>query len=222
MALKLMGKKVGMAQLFNEQGHIVVCTVIHIEPNVVTQIKTKENDSYQALQLGYKTIRTKDARTIEERVSKPRRGHFNKAGVEPKRYLMESRMDLVEDFSLGQEIGVEAFEDVPFVDVIGISIGKGYQGAMKLHNFRGQPASHGAKKNHRSLGSTGNRSTPGRCFPGGKRASRMGGKRVTVQNLEVIAIDKENHLIILKGAVPGHRNGMVALGKAGKRSGAVS
>jgi len=222
-----MGKKIGMTQLFDDQGNVIVCTVIQVEPNVVTQVKIQEKDQYQAVQMGYQTIRTKDARTLETRVPKPQRGHFKKAGVEPQRYLTESRLDNIEEFSLGQHIGVEVFDGVEFVDAMGISIGKGYQGAMKLHNFSGAPASHGAKKNHRSLGSTGNRSTPGRCFPGGKRASQMGGKQVTVQNLKVVTVDKENNLIIVEGSVPGHRNCMITLSQAckkqaSKKPGAVS
>ncbi|MFQ5729439.1 MAG: 50S ribosomal protein L3 [Waddliaceae bacterium] len=222
MALKLMGKKLGMSRLYDETGTAVVCTVVEVEPNVVVQIKTKENDGYTAIQTGYEKFQTEDPRTVERRVKKPLLGHYKKANIEPRRYLTEARLDNVEEYSLGQEIGVGIFEDVTYVDATATSIGKGYQGAMKKFHFAGAPASHGAKKNHRSLGSTGHRSTPGRCFSGGKRASQMGAKRVTVQNLEIFTIDEKENLILLKGAIPGHRNSVVTLQQAKKKMGAKS
>ncbi|NGX41774.1 MAG: 50S ribosomal protein L3 [Chlamydiae bacterium] len=222
MTQKLIGKKLGMTRIFDESGHAIVCTVIEVEPNVVVQIKTKEKDGYTSIQTGYEKIKTKDPRTVEKRVKKPILGHYKQAGLEPHRYLTESRIENTEAFSLGQEIGVGIFKDTPFVDATAKSIGKGYQGAMKLYHFAGQPASHGAKKNHRSLGSTGNRSTPGRNFPGGKRACHMGNKKVTVQNVKIVEIDEETNLILLKGAVPGPRNGVVTLQQAKKKTGASS
>ena len=218
MALKLMGKKLGMTHLFDEKGNIIVCTVIEVEPNVVVQIKSKEKDGYTAVQTGYEKISAKNPQTVENRVTKPRLGHFKKAGVEPRRHLAESRMENTEEYSVGQEIGVGAFGEFKFVDATAISIGKGYQGAMKLHNFSGMKASHGTGPTHRHLGSTGNRSTPGRCFPGGKRASHMGAKQVTVQSLKVVEINEEENLIVVKGSVPGPRNGLVTLMKAIKRA----
>jgi large subunit ribosomal protein L3 len=220
MTLKLMGKKRGMTHLFDEKGNMVICTVIEMEPNVVTQVKTVEKDGYSAVQMGFEKVVTKDARTVEKRVSKPMIGHYNKAGVEPRKHLQESRMTNVEGYEVGQEIGVSAFNEVEFVDATAISIGKGFQGAMKLHNFSGMPASHGAKKNHRSLGSTGGRSTPGRCFPGGKRASHMGSKQVTIQSLRVVEVIPEENVIVVKGAVPGARNSVVTIRQAVKRTGA--
>jgi large subunit ribosomal protein L3 len=217
MALKLMGKKRGMMQLFDDSGNIVTCTIIEAEPNVVTQIKTKENDGYHAIQLGYEKLITKDPRTLERRCTKPLRGHFKKAAVEPRRHLAESRLESVEGYSLGQEIGVGSFSDVSFVDATALSKGKGYQGVIKLHKFSGGPASHGSGF-HRHAGSTGMRSSPGRCLPGGKRASHMGHERITVQNIRVVMVNEEDHLIAVEGQVPGPRGGLVYLSPAKKKS----
>lgn len=217
MALNLMGKKRGMTQLFDEDGSVIVCTVIEVEPNVVVQVKTDETDGYKAVQTGFEKITTKDPRTVEKRVSKPLMGHFKKASVEPRRILCESRTDSKEELAVGQEFGVEIFKDVAYIDATGVSIGKGFQGGMKLHNFSGMKATHGTGPVHRSLGSTGNRSTPGRCFPGGKRASHMGNRQVTTQGLRVVKVDEENQLILVKGAVPGPRNGVITLRKAKKK-----
>ena len=218
MSLNMMGKKRGMIQLFDDQGNAIVCTVIEAEPNVVTQIKTNETDGYSAIQLGFDKIKTKDPRTIENRLSKVLRGHYGKNQLEPRRYLLESRLEKVEDYSVGQELTVEHFAEVKFIDATAMSKGKGYQGVIKLHNFSGGPASHGSGF-HRHAGSTGMRSTPGRCLPGGPRPSHMGYDRKTVQNLEVIMIDKEDHLIIVRGAVPGPKNGLVSFAPAVKMQG---
>ncbi|HRD55033.1 MAG TPA: 50S ribosomal protein L3, partial [Parachlamydiaceae bacterium] len=172
MALKLMGKKRGMIQVFDNKGNVVAATVIEAEPNIITQIKTKEKDGYNAIQTSFEKVKVKDARTLNKRATKPMRGHFAKASVEPRKHLVESRIDAVEEFNLGQEINVDVFAEVGFVDVIGLTKGKGYQGVMKLYGFGGGPASHGSSF-HRHAGSTGMRTTPGRCFPGGKRASHM-------------------------------------------------
>lgn len=219
MPLILMGKKRGMTQLFDDKGNIVVCTVIEVEPNVVTQIKTKEKDGYEAIQLGFGKVAGKTEQTISNRVSKPLIGHYKKAGVAPRRHLIESKVESLDNYSLGQEINVSAFEGVAFLDAAGVSKGKGYQGVMKRHNFSGGPASHGSGF-HRHAGSTGMRSTPGRGLPGGKKAGQMGNERVTVQNLEVVRIDVDNQLILVKGQVPGARNGLVYLKQAVKKSNA--
>lgn len=216
MALKLMGKKRGMIQLFDEDGNLVVCTVIEAEPNVVTQIKTKENDGYNAIQLGFEKIQGKTEATIQARTKKPQLGHFERAGVAPRKYLAESRLENLEQFALGQEIGVGEFAEIRFIDATATSIGKGFQGVMKKHNFAGGPAAHGSGF-HRHAGSTGMRSTPGRCFPGGKRASHMGHEQKTVQNLKVVMIKEEDNLIIVKGQVPGPRNGVVYISEAKKK-----
>lgn len=216
MSQKLMGKKRGMTQLFDEKGNVVVCTVIEVAPNIVVQVKTKENDGYEAVQLGYDKIRVKNPRTIEKRVKKPVLGHFKKAGVEPCRHLTECRMEKTEDFQVGQEIDLSIFEETKFLDVTAMSKGKGFQGVMKLHGFAGGPAAHGSGF-HRHAGSTGMRSTPGRCLPGGPRASHMGMDRVTVQNVSVVRLLKDECLVIVKGQVPGPQGGYVELSPAKKK-----
>jgi large subunit ribosomal protein L3 len=215
-----MGKKRGMTQLFDKKGNAVVCTVIEVEPNVVTQIKTKDTDGYTALQLGFEARVNKDDRTAARRAGKPLAGHYAKAGVSPRRFLAETRLEKTDEYSLGQEFGVEQFNDIVLIDVTGQSKGKGYQGVMKLHNFAGGPAAHGSSF-HRHAGSTGMRSTPGRCLPGGKRASHMGDERKTVQNLEVIQIDEKAGLIVVRGAVPGAKNSLVYLSRAIKKPNAA-
>lgn len=216
MALKLMGKKRGMTQRFDEKGNIVVCTVIHAEPNVITQIKRKESDGYDALQLGYDKIEVKDPRTLQKRMSKQLLGHFQKASIEPRRYLAESRINNVDDYEVGKELDVSLFAEIAYVDICGVSKGKGYQGVMKRHNFHGGPAAHGSGF-HRHGGSTGMRSTPGRCLPGQKKAGRMGADKVTVQNLRVVGVDEQRNLIIVEGAVPGPRGGLLSIAPAIKK-----
>jgi large subunit ribosomal protein L3 len=213
---KLMGKKCGMMQYFDETGAVTPCTVISMEPNVITQLKTKENDGYTALQMGYDEVRTKDARTIEKRVTKPLRGHFAKAKVPPCRHLVEVRASDISGFEVGQKLEVTLFKDVTYVDVLGVSKGKGFQGVIKLHNFKGGPAQHGSGF-HRHAGSTGMRTSPGRCLPGGPRPSHMGCRNVTTANIQVVAIDEANSLLFLKGAVPGPRGGIVVVEVAKKK-----
>jgi large subunit ribosomal protein L3 len=210
MTLKIIGKKKGMTRLFDEKGNHIVCTVIAAEPNVVTQIKNKETDGYEAVQLS--AVKAKSSKNV----SKAMQGHFAKAGIEPNRHLIESRIEDVGSFQMGQTIGVGYFSDATHVDVKGVSKGKGYQGVIKRHHFAGGPASHGSGF-HRHAGSTGMRSTPGRCLPGVKKAGRMGNDTVTVQNLRVVKVDEERHMIIVEGAVPGPLNGLVYLTKAKKK-----
>jgi large subunit ribosomal protein L3 len=211
MTLKIIGKKKGMTRLFDENGNHVVCTVIAAEPNLVTQIKREDTDGYEAVQLSAFKARSR------KNVSKALQGHFAKAGIEPNQYLIESRIGDVDSYQIGQPIGVGYFSDAAFVDVQGVSKGKGYQGVMKRHHFSGGPGSHGSGF-HRHAGSTGMRSTPGRCLPGVKKAGRMGGDTVTIQNLRVVKIDEERHVIIVEGAVPGPVNGLVYLTKAKKKT----
>lgn len=215
-SVTLMGKKRGMTQLFDDKGNIVVCTVIEVEPNVVTQVKTKEKDGYEAIQVGFDKVAGKTQYTIESRVSKPLIGHYKKAGVAPRRHLIESRVESA-GHTLGEEINVGAFEGVEYIDATATSKGKGYQGVMKRHHFSGGPASHGSGF-HRHAGSTGMRSTPGRGLPGGKKAGQMGNERVTIQNIKVVKVDVENQLILVKGQVPGPRNGLVYIRQAVKKS----
>lgn len=216
MALKLKGKKAGMTQRFRDNGHVVACTVIEVEPNVITQVKTKDTDGYDAIQMGVDKVVTKDPRTVERRVHKPLRGHFAKAEVEPRRQLHESRLANVEEFSVGQEIKVDSFEEGDYVDITGTSKGKGFQGVQKRYGYAGGPASHGSGF-HRRPGSIGMRSTPGRVFPGKPMPGHMGNKSVTTECLEVLAVDAENNLIVVKGAIPGPKGSWVTIAKSTKR-----
>ncbi len=216
MARKLMGRKRGMVRMFTKDGSPVACTVLAVEPNVIAQIKTTEVDGYEAVQLGFDEIRTKDPRTVSKRVTKPRLGHFKKANLQAYRELQEVRIDDASQYQAGQTLSVSVFDGVEYVDVMGTSKGKGYQGVIKKYGFSGGPASHGSGF-HRHAGSTGMRSTPGRCLPGSPRPSHMGDVRVTVQNLKVFAIDVERGLVIVQGAVPGAKNGLVVISAATKK-----
>ena len=213
MSLKLMGKKKGMTRIYDKTGTLIVCTVIAAQPNVVVQVKSKDKDGYQAIQLG--AIKVPENK--KKNLSKPLIGHFAKAKVEPTRYLLESRFETEQSFQIGQEIGLDYFADTQFIDVCGTSKGKGFQGVIKRHNFRGGPASHGSGF-HRSGGSTGMRSTPGRSLPRIKKPGRMGGQKVTAENLEVVRLDLEKEIILVKGAVPGAKNGLVYIRKSAKKS----
>lgn len=215
MALKLMGRKRGMIQLFDDTGAAVVCTLVEAEPNVVTQVKTKETDGYTAIQTGFDKVKAKDPRRREARSPKPQRGSFAKNNIEPRKHLTETRIEKTDEYSVGQEIGVDTFETVAYVDVTGVSKGKGYQGVMKKYNFRGGPATHGSGF-HRHAGSTGMRSTPGRCLPGGPRPSHMGSETVTVQTLQVVKVIKDENLILIKGAIPGASGDLVYITPAKK------
>jgi large subunit ribosomal protein L3 len=185
-----------MTQVWNADGKLVPVTVIQISPNVVTQIRTVEKDGYSAIQIAAGAI---DPR----KVNKPKAGHFENAGVTPRRHLTEVRTADAADFALGQEIAVDSFEVGAKVDVVGTSKGKGFAGVMKRHNFKGVSASHGSHRNHRKPGSIGASSTPSRVFKGMRMAGRMGGDRVTVLNLKVQAVDAEKGLLLVSGAVPG-------------------
>ncbi len=210
MPLTFIGQKKGMMQVFDKDGKVVVCTVILAEPNTVLQIKRKETHGYNGIQLGGVPM----TKSQGDRTSKPLKGHFGKVGAQPCRVIHESRLDEVDQYQVGQKLDASIFEGVQFVDVEGVSKGKGFQGVIKLFNMAGGPAAHGSGF-HRHMGSTGMRSTPGRCFPNGKRASRMGGDRKTVQNLRVVAV--KGNLLLVEGAVPGAPSGIVYIRKAKKR-----
>jgi large subunit ribosomal protein L3 len=212
MSLKLMGKKRGMTRLFDENGNHVVCTVISAEPNIITQIKRKESDGYEAVQLSAFKVKPSKVKNV----SKPLQGHFKKAGVEARGASAESRVESIEAFQVGQEVGVGYFADAGYVDVSGISKGKGYQGVIKRHHFAGGPASHGSGF-HRHGGSTGMRTSPGRCLPGQKKAGRMGSDKVTLQNLRVVRVDEAKQIIVVEGAIPGARGGVVCITKSAKK-----
>ncbi|MFZ3172945.1 MAG: 50S ribosomal protein L3 [Carboxydocellales bacterium] len=200
MVKGILGKKLGMTQLFTEEGKVVPVTVIEAGPCVVVQKKTAETDGYNAIQVGFGEIR-------EKLVNKPTKGHFGKGGVRPLRYVKEFRIENVDDYQLGQEITAEVFAAGESVDVAGTSKGKGFAGGIKRHGFHRGPMAHGSKY-HRRPGSLGAKG-PARVFKGRKLPGRMGGERVTVQNLEVIRVDKERNLLLIKGAVPGPKNGLL-------------
>ncbi|MCO6004549.1 50S ribosomal protein L3 [Actinoallomurus purpureus] len=205
----VLGEKLGMTQVFDDEGRIVPVTVVQAGPCVVTRVRTPEADGYTAVQLGYGQI---DPR----KVNKPLTGHFEKAGVTPRRHLVELRTDDATEYELGQEITVEVFEAGQRIDVTGRSKGKGTAGVMKRHGFKGLSASHGTQRKHRSPGSIGGCATPGRVFKGLRMAGRHGNARITVQNLTVHAIDAEKGLLLIKGAVPGPNGGLVLVRTAAK------
>ncbi|ANZ37586.1 50S ribosomal protein L3 [Lentzea guizhouensis] len=205
----ILGTKLGMTQVFDENNRVVPVTVVRAEPNVVTQVRTEEKDGYTAVQLAAGAI---DPR----KVNKPVAGHFAKAGVTPRRHLVELRTADAGEYTVGQEITAEVFEAGAVVDITGTSKGKGTAGVMKRHNFRGLGSSHGTQRKHRSPGSIGGCATPGRVFKGLRMAGRMGHVRVTTQNLKVHKIDAENGLLLIKGAVPGPKGGLVFVKTAAK------
>jgi large subunit ribosomal protein L3 len=205
----VLGEKLGMTQVFDEAGRIVPVTVVQAGPCVVTQVRTPDVDGYSAVQLAYGAI---DPR----KVNKPEAGHFRKAGVPPRRYLIEVRTSDASEYTVGQEVTVEAFEAGQQIDVVGTSKGKGFAGVMKRHNFKGLSASHGTERKHRSPGSVGACATPSRVFKGVRMAGRMGGVRTTTQNLTLHAIDADANLLLVKGAVPGPAGGLVYVRTAAK------
>ena len=207
--MAILGKKIGMTQIF-EDGKTVPVTVIEAGPNFVLQTKTTEKDGYVAIQVGFGEKR-------EKNTTKPLMGIFNKAGVKPQRFVRELRVESVEGYTLGQEIKVDVLGTTEFVDITGTSKGKGTAGVMKRHNFHGNRATHGVSRNHRLGGSIGNSSTPGEVYKGRKMAGRMGNEKVTVQNLKVVRVDVENNLLLVKGAVPGAKNGYLTIKAALKK-----
>jgi large subunit ribosomal protein L3 len=207
----LLGTKLGMTQLWDENNKVVPVTVVAAATNVVTQVRTPEVDGYNAVQIGFGEV---DGR----KVTKPKAGHFAKAEVTPRRHLVEIRTASAADYSVGQELAVDTFAAGEEIDVTGTSKGKGFAGTMKRHGFAGVSASHGAHRNHRKPGSIGACATPGRVFKGVRMAGRMGGDTVTTQNITVHAVDTEKGLILLKGAVPGPKGGLVVLRSAAKKT----
>jgi large subunit ribosomal protein L3 len=205
----LVGRKVGMTRVFTEEGVSIPVTVVEVEANRVTQVRTLENDGYTAIQV---TAGAKKA----NRVTKPEAGHFAKAGVEAGRGLWEFRLENDEQFEVGAELTVELFNETKKVDVTGTSKGKGFQGAVKRWNFRTQDMTHGNSLSHRAPGSIGQCQTPGRVFKGKKMAGHMGAERVTTQNLEIVRVDAERNLLLIKGAVPGAIGGNVIVKPAVK------
>lgn len=209
MSLGLVGRKVGMTRVFSDDGVSTPVTVIEVEPNRVSQLKTVDTDGYTAVQVVTGSRRP-------SRVTKPMAGHYRKAGVEPGRIAMEFRVDSVDDVELGSEIKVDLFEQGQQVDVTGTTIGKGFAGGVKRHNFHMQDATHGNSVSHRAPGSIGQNQTPGRVFKGKKMAGHMGAVRQTTQNLEVVRVDVERNLLLIRGPVPGSKSGDVIVRPASK------
>jgi large subunit ribosomal protein L3 len=205
----ILGEKLGMTQVFDDARRMVPVTVVRAGTNVVTQVRNVETDGYAAVQLAFGEI---DPR----RVNKPAKGHFDKAGVPPRRHLVEIRTADAADYTPGQELTAEIFEPGTLVDVIGTTKGKGYAGVMKRHGFHGKPASHGVEKVHRSPGSVGACATPARVFRGTRMAGRMGHDRHTTQNLVIHAVDVERGLLLVRGAIPGPVGGLVVVQGASK------
>jgi len=208
MNIGILGKKVGMTRLFGDHGQVISVTVIEAGPCPIVQIKTEATDGYEAIQIGF-------AQKRENSINEPLRGHFKKANCPPVRFLKEFRTDNVENFQLGEQLTVEIFSPGELVDISGISKGKGFSGVMKRWGFKGGKATHGAET-HRAPGSIGASASPSRVFKGLPMAGRMGGKRITVQNLEVVKVDTEKSLLVVRGSVPGPRDGLLMIRKAVK------
>jgi large subunit ribosomal protein L3 len=200
----ILGTKLGMTQIFDENSRVVPVTVIQAGPCTVTQLKSPERDGYAAVQLAYGDVKPR-------RVTKPVAGHFAKAGVEPRRHLVELRTADAGEYALGQELKADVFAEGERVDVVGVSKGKGMAGVMKRHGFKGLGASHGTERKHRSPGSVGACATPGRIFKGLRMAGHMGHERVTMLNLQVVKVDPERNLLLVRGAVPGPKRGLLML-----------
>ncbi|MBF8263659.1 MAG: rplC [Parachlamydiales bacterium] len=209
MSLTLIGQKKGMAQVFDNDGKMIVCTVILVEPNPIVQVKNTEVDGYRSIQLGGMPL----TKSRANKMTKPLKGHFAKANIPGHWRLKESRVEKTDEYQAGQSIDLSIFSETSHVDVQGVTKGKGFQGVMKLHGFAGGPGAHGSGF-HRHAGSTGQRTTPGRCPPNGKRASRMGGDLQTTQSLRVVAI--KGNVLLVEGAVPGARGSVVYISRAKK------
>lgn len=203
MKKAIIATKIGMTQVFKEDGTLIPVTVLQAGPCVVTQKKTIENDGYDALQLGFGKVKDKN-------VNSPMKGHFSKAGVEPKKVLKEFKLENLNEYELGSEINVTVFETGDKVDVSGISKGKGFQGAIKRHNQHRGPMSHGSKY-HRGVGSLSSATTPGRVKKGKKMPGHMGAEKVTIQNLEIVRVDSDKNLLLIKGAVPGNKGSILII-----------
>jgi len=212
MSIGIIGKKIGMTRIFTEDGVSTPVTVVEVEPNRITQIKTLESDGYAAIQVTTGSVHA-------GRVNKPTAGHYAKAGVEAGRGLWEFRVDTAEEadgLEIGSELTVDRFNDITKVDVTGTTKGKGFQGGVKRHNFRTQDMTHGNSLSHRANGSIGQNQTPGRVFKGKKMSGHMGNVRQTTQNLDLVKVDAENGLLLIRGAVPGAKNSTVIVRKAVK------
>lgn len=206
MAVGILGKKLGMTQVFDEAGNAIPVTVVQAGPCVVTQIKTSDTDGYAAIQLGFDEV-------TEKALNKPEVGHLARSGSAPLRHLREYRVDAADGFELGQAVTADTFTQGQLVDVTGKSMGRGFAGYQKRHNFRRGPMAHGSK-NHRAPGSTGAGTTPGRVYPGKRMAGQMGNARVTIRKLEVVRVDGDRNLLLIKGAIPGKPGGLLSIAPA--------
>jgi large subunit ribosomal protein L3 len=206
VAVGILGKKLGMTQIFDEAGNAIPVTVVQAGPCVVTQVKTKDTDGYTAIQLGFDEV-------TEKKLNKPELGHLAKSSSAPLRHLKEYRVDAADGFELGQAVTAETFTVGQLVDVTGKSMGRGFAGYQKRHNFRRGPMAHGSK-NHRLPGSTGAGTTPGRVYPGKRMAGQMGNVRVTICKLEVVRVDGDRNLLLIKGAIPGKPGGLLSIAPA--------
>jgi large subunit ribosomal protein L3 len=203
VSVGILGTKLGMTQVFDDEGRALPVTIVQAGPCTVTQIKTKQTDGYTAVQVGYQEVKPKA-------LSKPEMGHFAKSSAPPLRHLREYRLDDTSEFELGQAVNASLFSNGQIVDVSGTSIGRGFAGYQKRHNFKRGPMAHGSK-NHRQPGSTGAGTTPGRTFPGKRMAGRLGGDRVTIRKLEVVRVDADRNLLLIKGAVPGKPGALLSI-----------
>ncbi|HKL11837.1 MAG TPA: 50S ribosomal protein L3 [Clostridia bacterium] len=199
----ILGKKIGMTQVFKEDGSLVPVSVIEATPMVVVQVKTMDTDGYEAIQIGFGDVK-------ESKVNKPTRGHYDKAGVDTKRNLVEFRVENASEYKVGQVISVDTFKEGDFINVTGISKGKGTQGTIKRYNQSRGPKTHGSKF-HRAAGSLGSSASPSRVFKGMHMAGRMGNEQVTVKNLQVVRVDMDRNLLLVKGAVPGPKKGIITI-----------
>jgi large subunit ribosomal protein L3 len=206
VAVGILGKKLGMTQIFDEAGNAIPVTVVQAGPCVVTQVKTKDTDGYTAVQLGFDEV-------TEKKLNKPELGHLAKSSSAPLRHLKEYRVEAADGFELGQAVTAETFAAGQLIDVTGKSMGRGFAGYQKRHNFRRGPMAHGSK-NHRAPGSTGAGTTPGRVYPGKRMAGQMGNERVTICKLEVVRVDSDRNLLLIKGAVPGKPGGLLSIAPA--------
>ncbi|RMG20335.1 MAG: 50S ribosomal protein L3 [Deltaproteobacteria bacterium] len=207
----ILGRKVGMTQIFDEAGNRIPVTVVEAEPNLVVGLRTPEKDGYAAVQLGFGAVK-------EKHLTRPMKGHFEKAGVEPRRTIREIRLapEELEGVQVGQEVRVDIFEVGTRVDVTGITLGKGFQGVMKRHGMAGMRATHGTHEARRNPGSIGNRKTPGRTFPNKRLPGHMGHRRVTTQNLTIVGVEPEHHLLLIRGPVPGAKGTILTIRRAVK------
>ena len=203
MGIGLLGNKIGMTQIFDESGNIIPVTILKVGPCIVTQIKTKVKDGYNAIQVGYSSSSNKS-------LTQPQLGHLQKSNIQPLKYLKEFRMDTDADFEIGQTINVDLLSPGQLVNIQGKTIGKGFSGLQKRHNFTRGPMTHGSK-NHRAPGSIGMGTTPGRVLPGKKMAGQLGNKTTTIKNLKVIQLDSEENILVLKGSVPGKPGNLVSI-----------